>query len=84
MTDNNKMKNGFHVTLSFVQPSVISGFIEADSEEEAIEKIKDDFAQAECVKILDTEPMDSETASKILAGQTHPVEDEEETPRTLQ
>jgi len=84
LTDNNKMKNGFHVTLSFVQPSVISGFIEADSEEEAIEKIKDDFAQAECVKILNAEPMDSDTASKILASGTQPEEDEEETPRTLQ
>jgi len=82
LTDNNKKKNGFHVTLSFVQPSVISGFMEADSEEEAHEKVLKDFENAECVKILDTQAMDSETAERILAGET--ILEDEETPTTLQ
>jgi len=61
-------KNGYYVQISFVQPTVISGFIEGETEDEVNVKISEDFAEAECVKVTGMTPMDAETAKKMFEG----------------
>ena len=80
MTDKSKDTDGYHVTVSFVTPNVITGFVEGKTEEEATKKIMEDFDNMECVKILGVKPMDSETARKMVEGDYA----EETTTTTLQ
>jgi hypothetical protein len=78
LTDNKTKKDGYRVTVAFVQPNVIQGFVEADSTEEAEAKLAEDFEGMAYFKITEMEKMSAAEAEAMLQAE------ESDEPVTLQ